>query len=296
MSYPVSTSVHFRFDENYQVPLEKEIERIIRCGFRFLDFNFLDWNSDRRSPFTGEHWESWITGCGETAAKNGAVFNQAHAPCHDGMRYDGMTDADFFELQVRAIKGCAMLGIPWMVYHPIYTDSPDWMRINHEIFDPLAEVSRKYGVGMALENTWISRQNVPLWRTENLIALADSFADPIVGICWDVGHCNMTAGRDDLKEYTDQYRELTKVGKRLKALHIHDNSGCRDDHIAPFDGNIDWDSVMRALRDIGYEHSFTYEAHNAVRRIPEGLVDERIAYLHRLGETMVRWDGSFPER
>ncbi len=51
---------------------------------------------------------------------------------------------------------------------------------------------------------------------------------------------------------------------------------------------------MQALKDIGYEHSFTYEAHNAVRRIPacmQQVVDQTIRYMHELGESMVRWDG-----
>jgi len=149
MSYPVSTSIHFRFDREYKVSLHDQIERIIRCGFTCLDFNFLDWNADLRSPFVGPDWERWIDDAGELAAKMGAKFNQAHAPVYNGLRFPGCTQEDIHEFQLRAIRSCAKLGIPWMVYHAIYTDDPNWMRINHEIFEPLLEEARKYGVGMA---------------------------------------------------------------------------------------------------------------------------------------------------
>jgi len=293
MNYPVSTSIHFRFDFDYKVSLNEQIAQIIRGGFTYLDFNFLDWNADRRSPFVGPDWESWIDSAGELAAKMGAKFNQAHAPVYNGLRFPGCTQEDIFEFQLRAIRSCAKLGIPWMVYHVIEENHPDWIAHNHEYFAPLMEEAKKYGVGMAFENTWVARQNVPLWQTEALIEFCDSWKDPNAGICWDTGHCNMTGGKPELRKYTNQYTEITKLGKRLKALHIDDNNGFMDDHIAPFDGIINWDDVMRALRDVGYEHSFTFEAHNAVRRLPESLADEKIAYMKRLGDTLVSWDNGF---
>lgn len=294
MAYPVSTSIHLTADPDYIVPYETQIRRITDGGFRFLDFNFLDLTNSNSSPFVGKDWLAFIEHVGEIAADNGAVFNQAHAPVYNGIRYPGMTDEDVFMYQERAIIGCARLGIPWMVYHAIYTEDPDWMRINHRAFDRVIELSKKHGVGVAFENTWIKLQNVPLWQTEALIELCDSYRDPIVGICWDTGHGNVYGGDPELLKYTNQYTEITKLGKRLKALHIDDNNGIDDDHVAPFEGKIDWGSVMRALRDIGYEHSFTYEAHNAVRRIPACMpqvVDQKIRYMHELGEALVRWNG-----
>ena len=282
MIYPVSTSIHLFFDTEYKVSLNEQTERHIKAGFKYLDFNFLDWNADIRSPFVGDDWERWIDGAGETAAKYGVSFNQAHAPVYNGVRFKGCTDDNIREYIRRSIKACAMLKIPQMVHHAIYTSNSEWLKINHSIFDEFVELSAKYGVGIDFENCWVSLEDVPLSYTETLIDFVDSFGDPIVGICWDTGHCNMTGGKGHLKNRTNQYTEITKLGKRLRALHIDDNNGCIDDHVAPFDGIIDWDSVMRALADIGYEHSFTYEAHNAVRRLPESMKDEKTAFMYRL--------------
>ena len=43
---------------------------------------------------------------------------------------------------------------------------------------------------------------------------------------------------------------------------------------------------MRALDEIGYEHSFTFEAHNAARGLPEPLKDEGARLLYRMGEAL----------
>ena len=300
--YPVSTSIHLRFDFEYKVPVTAQIERIAKCGFRHLDFNFLDWHGDPHSPFLGDGWESWIDSAGNAAAKNGADFNQAHAPV--GTCGLGNNIPKLCELQLRAIKACGTLGVPWMVFHAIYQNGPEFFDVNVEHFRSLLDTCHKYNVGMAIENIWVVNQDCPIWRTEELIRLVDMIDDPLVGICWDTGHGNMTGNSHnwrarclpELKKYGNQYNEITKLGKRLKALHIDDNNGMDDDHIAPFDGTINWDDVMRALRDIGYEHSFTFEAHNALRRVPESLVDDRIRYLHKLGETLAAWNDGFDKR
>lgn len=52
-------------------------------------------------------------------------------------------------------------------------------------------------------------------------------------------------------------------------LHLHDNYGTRDDHSMPYFGTIDWDEIMRALRDIGYEGTFNYEV--AATHLPMAL-------------------------
>jgi sugar phosphate isomerase/epimerase len=91
----------------------------------------------------------------------------------------------------------------------------------------------------------------------------------------------------ELLKYNDQYSAITKIGKRLKCLHIHDNNGHDDDHIAPFDGTVSWKDVMRGLKDAGYEHSFTFEAHNSVKRLPDNCKDDKIRFLLKVGEALV---------
>lgn len=37
------------------------------------------------------------------------------------------------------------------------------------------------------------------------------------------------------------------------SLHLHDNDESDDQHRMPFDGNIDWNTMMKKLTDIHYD-------------------------------------------
>ena len=80
----------------------------------------------------------------------------------------------------------------------------------------------------------------------------DQLDEACFGICLDTGHLN-------LKD-KDQRNFILKAGKRLKALHIADNQGETDQHMMPYGrGNIDFDEVIRALREVDYEGLFNLE-------------------------------------
>ena len=297
MAYPVSTSIHLF--QNLGLTLNEQIKKHTDAGFRFLDFNFLDWQNVKDSPLLGDEWEAWITSGGETAERNGARFNQAHAPVpclRFAKDYEGLVAAIR-----RSIRACHMLGIPQMVYHSLVYPSGfglggTWHEANTTFFHTVMDDAAKYGVGICVENTWPILTSHPLWRTEELIAFVDSLGDSdLVGICWDTGHGNVTGNGHNYKRnanpefvaYGNQYENITKLGKRLRALHIDDNNGLDDDHIVPGGGTIAWDDVIRALDDIGYAYSFTFEAHHTVMRFPNECKDAAARFLHDVGVALV---------
>ena len=49
-------------------------------------------------------------------------------------------------------------------------------------------------------------------------------------------------------------------GERIKALHVHDNDFVNDCHTMPMMGEMDWDSITKALADINYSGNFTLES------------------------------------
>jgi sugar phosphate isomerase/epimerase len=60
-----------------------------------------------------------------------------------------------------------------------------------------------------------------------------------LGLCFDAGHARLG---DGVEEGFERMRE------RIVTTHIHDNHGDHDDHLVPFEGSIDWDAALRALR------------------------------------------------
>ncbi len=55
---------------------------------------------------------------------------------------------------------------------------------------------------------------------------------------------------------------LSMYGKRLMALHLHDNGGKHSQHQLPFDGGIDWPCVMKKIAQTGYTGATALESMN----------------------------------
>ena len=109
-----------------------------------------------------------------------------------------------------------------------------------------------YKTGIALENLWGSmiRGGYAM-----LARLCDSFDADNIGICWDTGHANI------LNKESPQDDAIRYLGKRIKCTHIHNNFSDLDPHLPPDSGNIEWDKVMKAFNDIGYNGALTLETH-----------------------------------
>ncbi len=60
-----------------------------------------------------------------------------------------------------------------------------------------------------------------------------------VKICFDTGHAHMTHGLHAAFETLRTY---------IASTHVHDNRREKDDHLMPFDGEIDWTVAVRDLR------------------------------------------------
>ena len=88
---------------------------------------------------------------------------------------------------------------------------------------------------------------------QNLAFVLDSFHSKNVGFCYDSCHHINYVPNDDL---------LKLYGNRLMALHLQDNGGKRNQHQLPFDGNIDWPTVMKKISQIGYKGATTIEPMN----------------------------------
>jgi len=134
------------------------------------------------------------------------------------------------------------LGQPDDQQPPPNDNQRDAVRRSLEALDELAGV---HGVTLALEV--IPNQ---ISRAERLVDLIDDLELEHAGICLDFGHANIVDDVVDAIEITSGH---------LVTTHLHDNRGKRDDHLVPFDGRIDWDTALFAMRKIGYEGTWMFE-------------------------------------
>ena len=271
----------------------KDMLRMLHdAGYDTLDIGL----ADQASPdfiLRQEDWQQRIGALGEEAAKLGVVFAQSHLP------YIRMASPEldpnwsrsgypefFAEMLRRAYTASGMLGIRYATQHPLtYLDAPSSPEVmlerNRAYYDPFVEWGIRQGVGTAFENM---RPESPQWSFPvrygqfypDLIQLADSYRDPMVGICWDTGHANQAMH--------DQGRALRAIGGRLKNLHLNDNHyGGRDEHLLPYMGEVDWPAVLEALVDIDYQGVLNYEVGKVAKTAPSALQPALLESCHANG-------------
>jgi sugar phosphate isomerase/epimerase len=89
---------------------------------------------------------------------------------------------------------------------------------------------------------------------DQAVALAPADA-PDCGVCVDVFHMNI--------EEKDLLAAVRTAAPRLVDVHVAENN-----RLAPGMGAIDWNALVRTLRDVGYDGALTMEAVAPVDRTP----------------------------
>jgi sugar phosphate isomerase/epimerase len=287
----VSTSLNV-FETNYAA--EKAIARCKEAGFGKLDLNYWDHQPALLTKTWSEE-EAWAQSVRAAAETHNLGFSQMHGPVH-GPTYSnmvaGLNVESFLEQAERSLRTAEILKVPWVVFHPTNVGSQGYetdkqaLSYNLQFYRRLLPTMEATGVGIALENICDRTQQregrirrsygaVP----EQLAELIDQLAHPLFGACWDTGHAHIQG--------ISQGDGLRILGSRLKATHIQDNDGIKDQHLLPYHGTIDWIDVMEGLRDIQYAGDFTYETHNAIRVLPDDLRDSGLRNAAQLGTYLV---------
>jgi sugar phosphate isomerase/epimerase len=151
----------------------------------------------------------------------------------------------------RAVEFFAELRAPWMNVHPDghapFIDEPTVVRRNMETLLELTEFAKPHGVCIMLEN-------VP-GRFNSVTQLAPIFAGvPELGLHLDIGHSNLAVVQNTAPELIQYF------AKRLAHVHLHDNRGGHADlHLALGMGDLDASTMIRALRNSGYDGTITLE-------------------------------------
>ena len=228
-------------------------------GFRYLDYSFYRVALDKNHPMMKDDWKTAIYEAKEQGERMGFQFVQSHGPAC-------LFNSDSIQRELvatkRSIEACGILGIKTMVMHSglfqnirYPDDQLSYCRQIEPFFKALIPEMEKFGVSVLFENSTITHLEGGLYFPiygRDLNAMIAYMDHPLFGAGWDVGHAHIDG--------IDQYTEVMEMGKNLKALHIHDNNGNKDQHTAPFLGTLDYDSLMRGLVESGYDGYFTLEA------------------------------------
>ena len=137
-------------------------------------------------------------------------------------------------------------------------------------FTKIVEVAEKYNINLALENTS---------DTKAIDFLYKNIGSKKLKFCYDNGHDNIFPHEDNL---------IFKYKDRLAAIHLTDNDGMDDQHLLPFDGQVNWSKVIKDLTEVNYQGALSFEVGWQYRDSVKKYTDnEYIKELRRRAERIL---------
>lgn len=237
------------------------IEMIAKAGFDAIDYS-MSLMLGENSPFNSDGYAKHIDLLCETASKNGVYFNQAHALTSAPAETLEESDRLLIEKNKKAIEIAKIMGIKTLVVHPVGTgeyigNENIIFERNKKYFGALLPFAEEYGVKLACENMWCKDKKRGVTcgsicsNPYEHARYVDEMGSEMFVACIDTGHSAL-AGREPQDC-------INVLGKRLGALHIHDNDYRDDMHTLPGLSELNWDSIAKALADIDYKGDFNFE-------------------------------------
>lgn len=237
--------------------LEKELEILSKSKFNNINFGFTE-----IQELLDEDID--LSVIANKCRELNLISNTGHAPIHWPFifnNYYNRPDKEKLEKRIlKSIEASKMFNIKWIVIHVgTYVDESGKYDIQKSIeynikyLKQFVKCADKNGIKIAIENgTQMEEDTTPY--IDELIQLVDYFNNKynkeVLGICFDFGHANV--GKLNI------YKEIKKIGNRLKVTHIHDNFG-KDNHNFPYNGVINWNLAMKALKEINYKGELSLE-------------------------------------
>lgn len=178
-----------------------------------------------------------------------------HAPFKgiNNMWLAGMDYLTVMNGMKQTIDTAAATGVPTVIVHVSSGwKAPEICDLGLARFDELVLYATERKVTLAFEN---------LRMVGNLAYLADRYENmEYVRFCYDCGHEHC---------YTKYVSWMDIFREKMIVTHIHDNHGRgpekiadTDTHLLPFEGNLDYEKMMRKLDEYNYQGSLTLEVAN----------------------------------
>jgi len=237
---------------------EKAVEYVAKAGFDCWDFSMFKMCRysklqgrvlEEDSRFAENNYLAFARKLKKIGLDNGITCNQSHAPFPSDV-------PQVRSYLKRAIECTAEAGGKYCIIHPMNNGTPEE---NAEFYWSLLPFAKEHGVKIATENMW--NWNADRTRTcfaacsttESFRAHLDAVNDPYLVACLDIGHSEMRGSG------SGAVNMIRGLGKKLKCLHVHDNDLLHDSHQLPYTMQIDFDAVLKALKEIGYNGDMTLE-------------------------------------
>jgi sugar phosphate isomerase/epimerase len=237
--------------------VKKTPEEFLEMGFKHVEIDLIKPHSNLET-FTASRIKTLID-----IIKRKKATISIHIPYtvnpSDPIEMIRRANVKYFE---KCIILASKIGAKYVTAHIGYCNGlPTWKGTRENALERLAlslkkilGFAKKYKIYLALENV------NPMPADSEFFYLGDSMNDfdylfskvrsPYLKMCLDVGHANTIEG---------PLAYVTKYSDKIIGVHIHDNGGKYDEHLAIGEGNIDWKKLVLGFKKIKFDGPFVTE-------------------------------------
>jgi sugar phosphate isomerase/epimerase len=224
----------------------EELRFAKETGFDIIELSFNSTQFDYHDKGSGKYFSR--------EAEKLSIHLSAHAPDILNMAStDKNNVSDSIKKCKTIIDGVSIYGVKTLVIHadtkqPVIPGKES-IQMDHLVFAlaSLVPKCKEKEIYLAVETLTPGRLTSSI---DNLITAIDAVNSPLIGICIDTNHSNLSINLS---------ATIIKANRRIIEFHINDNHGEQEEHLLPFSGTIDWCSFIKALSAIGYKGNLIME-------------------------------------
>jgi len=154
-----------------------------------------------------------------------------------------------------ALEAAAELGIEKVVLHPGYITGLGKFLLDRakgygmDSIEAILKKSVSLNISLCIENMF--PQSHFLFQPHEFQSVFESF--PEIRLTLDIGHANLGGGKNKSSEFIHRY------GYRIGHVHANDNFGKEDSHLPIGAGIIDFEKIIKELKEAQYDETITIE-------------------------------------
>jgi len=275
----IKSTAYFGLDD-YKTGLKLVKEH----GYDCVDFQeFMSMNSPLYA-MSDEEFVFLLNNIRDEAKANGIEIYQLHSiwpTAGDDTEEGRQKSLTYYRRSIEAAKhlDCKRVVVhPWMPHGWCNGTREEFFEHNVRLMRELMPKARECGVYVCLENMPF-RKGQTFSTVKEWVAVLDEVRDEYAKACLDTGHLNV------MEE--DPYACVLALKDYLEATHVHDSRLGIDLHLMPYQGTLNWDGLIKGLREIGFDGCVSLEVEVA-KKTPEAAKETLQKGLAHLAKSIAQ--------
>lgn len=231
---------------NLNIPFDRMLPLISQAGFRFISLS-----GDREH--SGYHKRRRRIEIKRLLSKYHLKIASIHAPYKENDGDLSVLDKEKHKEFIRNIKTAIDAARDFKVeIVDLHLNARFKGRTTKERIGRVREAMEELSNYALLKEVKLSCENLPERNSYPIFeTILKEFNYPHIGVCYDISHAHIA--RKDLS-ILERYRD------RLFSIHISDDLSRNDDHLLPYDGEVDWKGFKRAFKTLSFKGVFMIES------------------------------------